>query len=401
MSDTGGQKTAFSESVDDSTQRDRHRYLFTIKVYRIVVQPDKYKPVSLKPVELEVLRLKRALVDVEVRNGQRESKLSAVIEFRGHALTLSRSEGDCNVDEVGRRLGIEYHRRYGKEGLRLIDNIFEGRRVCEYTVADPARFLDFLHLVKNRKGLDVYEGEAETVDFNTRLGVYPRKVIKEFQIQLSDRVYTPLLREVGTWEDPMRARFSEWTRLEQEERLWVRNVPEDIAKLLHEAKISFERIEKLRVALNELISEATGSYAKNWASKLGPDRVDDIGSVEYRFVREPGGFVQGIHVSWLWELETSLSNYLADIIQLHPTPKAKWKLETWVYPRTGGAGIQVGGHWETRELIDRILRFLMSQEMARELREKNAKVKDLGKRILTRIDEELDKFIRGPVSPIG
>jgi len=131
--------------------------LFTITVNKIAVQPDKYKPISLKPIELEVLRLKRALVDLTVSVQQKESRFSAILEYRGRALTLSRSTGDADADKVGNCLGTEFSKRYGKEGLRLLASPNPGR-VCECTISDPSAFLGFLHVVKNRGGVDVYEG---------------------------------------------------------------------------------------------------------------------------------------------------------------------------------------------------------------------------------------------------
>jgi hypothetical protein len=45
--------------------------LFSVRIVKIVLQPDKYKPVSMKPVELEAIQLKRARVGFVIREGQK------------------------------------------------------------------------------------------------------------------------------------------------------------------------------------------------------------------------------------------------------------------------------------------------------------------------------------------
>src|SRR6266705_660264 len=74
---------------------------YSIKIERITLQPDKFKPLSLAPVELEVIRFKRAKVGMLVVKEGEVSKFLAIIEFRGRIMTLTRSEGSCEAFTLG------------------------------------------------------------------------------------------------------------------------------------------------------------------------------------------------------------------------------------------------------------------------------------------------------------
>jgi len=130
---------AFSDK--DWLERDwlpsgKTEYNLSILVKKIAVQPTKYKPVSLDPVELEVLRLKRAVVPLDVREDGREAKVTATIEFRGKALTLSVTQGDCDVGQIAWRLSKFHYSRYGKAGLRILSPPKPGK-LCYCTLDNP------------------------------------------------------------------------------------------------------------------------------------------------------------------------------------------------------------------------------------------------------------------------
>ena len=367
--------------------KKHYRHLFTVEINKITVQPSKYKPVSLKAVELEVLRFKRALVRIAVREGERESRLLAVIEFRGRGLTLSRTEGDCSVEEVGRRLGLEFYKRYNKEGLRLVDDSLDPGKTCEYTVEDPMEFLAFLHLIKNRGTLEVYGQTNESSHINMNPLGLPHREPTEFEIQLADRVYTPLLREIATWEEPIAATFHEWKRLEQEERLRIKKVPKPITDLINQAWILFESKTKLTKIFHSLISTRINSYAP---AIIGLDNAQDMSSIEFRLVGEHGGST-AIYIPWIWQAEEGLRNYVLDIVGTNFPAGTRWHLETWVYPRPSGTGRLVGKTKETEELINKVLSSLMFQEVAQQVRTINKEVKQIGKKLLSLIDAELGK----------
>ncbi len=132
--------------------REKRRDAVTsIRVNAITVQPDRYKPTSLDPVELEHLRAKRAKVRFTVSEGRRTSEFAAILEFRGRTLIVSRKSGSFSASELADWLAMEYENRYGIEGLLILDeDEEEDEEECEGTVRGPQDFLDFLHLVKVR-----------------------------------------------------------------------------------------------------------------------------------------------------------------------------------------------------------------------------------------------------------
>jgi len=138
----------------DYLPHERAEYNVSIYVRKITVQPSKYKPVSLDPVELEVLRLKRAVVSIDVKEDSKESQITAVIEFRGKGLTLSRIKGDCDVGQMAWRLSKYHFSRYGKAGFR-IHSPPNSRELCDCTLENADQFLDFLHLIQTNRSLTI------------------------------------------------------------------------------------------------------------------------------------------------------------------------------------------------------------------------------------------------------
>ena len=146
-------------SDKDWVERDylpvgRSEYSLSIDVKKITVQPSKYKPVTLDPVELEILRLKRALVSMDIKEDSNEAKITAVIEFRGKGLTLSLTEGDCDVGQVAWRLSKFYFLRYARVGVR-IHSPPHARKLCDCTLENPDEFVSFLHLIQTNGVLTI------------------------------------------------------------------------------------------------------------------------------------------------------------------------------------------------------------------------------------------------------
>ncbi len=111
---------------------------------------------SLDPAELEILRLKRAKVDIKVVADLAQSEFLAVLEFRGRTLVLTRKSGTANAGGVAEDLADDYAIRYEKDGLLELDE--EEDAECECTIVDPDDFLDFLHLLKVRGGITYTTG---------------------------------------------------------------------------------------------------------------------------------------------------------------------------------------------------------------------------------------------------
>ncbi len=121
---------------------------YSIKIERITVQPDKFKPVSLAPVELEVIRFKRVKVGLRVVRERKVSKFMAIVEFRGRILILTRSEGLCDAFSLGEIVWNDCERIYGEGFLNFLDANKDGR-ICEYAVLNPDELVGYFHYIHN------------------------------------------------------------------------------------------------------------------------------------------------------------------------------------------------------------------------------------------------------------
>ena len=92
-------------------RKDRPGYLFTIHVVSITVQPDNLKENQPKPWTLEVLGLKRAVIEMSVEKGDVTFGVAGILEFRGDHLTLTGKDSGKMVGDVAVSLGIEYQKR--------------------------------------------------------------------------------------------------------------------------------------------------------------------------------------------------------------------------------------------------------------------------------------------------
>lgn len=209
----------------------------------------------------------------------------------------------------------------------------------------------------------------------------------EIRVELADRVYTPLLKEVSLWKELRGGQFSEWVRLDREQRMWTKMVPREIVDLLTEARSLLESRGKLWTTLNVLIENAIKSVAPDI---FGPDNVREVTNFQFRLLAERGGD-ESLYLLWIWESEKDLSNYLMDIVESRYPPGTKWRLETSATTLPSGVVKLVGGTVETRELLNKVLSYLMYQPQAREFIKTNRKIRELADKLLSQIDAELGK----------
>jgi len=142
----------FVKKFGELVIEDVPMHLFTLKVGKITPQRDDFDP----------SRLKRGITVISVNERSKESSLKAIIQFRGRTLILSMKEGTFSIEDVAKRLSLEYGKKYPKENLKA-DGVFDGGRVHHYTVSDPGHFLDFLHWIREKKGLDIASQQGEHV----------------------------------------------------------------------------------------------------------------------------------------------------------------------------------------------------------------------------------------------
>ena len=121
---------------------------YSIRVTRIGIQPDKYKPLSLSSVELDVIRFKRAKVWISAERNGDLSKFLAIVEFRGKVMILTRSEGLCDAFALSEILWNDCERIYGPGFLEFLDASEDGRR-CECKVFNPDELVGYFHYIHN------------------------------------------------------------------------------------------------------------------------------------------------------------------------------------------------------------------------------------------------------------
>jgi len=137
---------------------------------------DKFQPVeSTSPSEIEALRLKRAMADVYVLDWDgKESLFDAILEYRGRTLILTRTKGEFSAQWVVEGLETDYFKRYAVEDMLLVVTILEHGKVAHATVKNPDEFLQYLHLLKNLRSVDIRNIESrwlKTVSRRPTVGV--------------------------------------------------------------------------------------------------------------------------------------------------------------------------------------------------------------------------------------
>lgn len=151
-------------SPDDSAGEDLPRsVLKRLRVARIEVQPDRYKPIHGSKY-LEVGRFKRARVTFHLTEDSSQSTLTGILDFRGRTFILSRVTGTCSVLEVMEALTDFFYEKYDKVGLEN-GEVGDADTVWECTVVNPNLFLGYLHVIKERKnglGWIGYQSDASS-----------------------------------------------------------------------------------------------------------------------------------------------------------------------------------------------------------------------------------------------
>jgi hypothetical protein len=78
-----------------------------------------------------------------------------------------------------------------------------------------------------------------------------------------------------------------------------------------------------------------------------------------------------------------------DFIESNDPPGTTYSLETWAVSTPSGTVKFVGKTAETRELINRVLSYLMVKQPAREMIQSNHQIRDNADKLLSLIDVEL------------
>jgi hypothetical protein len=120
--------------------------------------------------DLEILRLKRAIITISMAQGAKKSEFKAILEFRGNTLIVTRSDGgELSAEWVVEALETDYSRRYKvNDMLRPID-IRENGKISHSTVEDPEEFLKYLHVIKTLSYIQVNRVESrELKEFRRR-----------------------------------------------------------------------------------------------------------------------------------------------------------------------------------------------------------------------------------------
>lgn len=385
---------------------DHHEYNLTFKVTKIAVQPSKYQPISTKSVELEVLRFKRALASVIVDEDSKQSQLSLVVEFRGQALTLTRTDGECNVEQIAWRLSKYHNSRYGKSGLRIVSTRNNGR-ICDCTLENPDAFLGFLHLIKTAGGLHVHVW-SEPGQFGTQqkesfaLGsdrqsenVYNFPVPGETAQIPSNlvQVYTNIRKTVRAWQDLSYAGFSDWSRLDEDDPLSViqiRKTAPDLATLFDRATSLFDEIWSLRNRVTTLIDDEQERLVQEFRPKF-----DSGSKVNFSFFRitADGGNANTLYLLHAWIRGESLREHAEFAARARYSRMKTWNLEVMVTGQRAGQSVSesVASGEDAVKFGQRVLDYLETQEPARRLRDELKRVPELRGKILPLIERELSK----------
>jgi len=329
--------------------------------------------------------LGKAVRDKSGLTGDGKSLMSDAFSLRNPVIILNdlQSETDRNEQE-----GFMYLFMGAMQGIRNPE-AHEIRDLKDPVIA--LEYLAFASLLLRKleegKALDTKTGPTGKVAPTSRTDTSSKQ--RQLPLELVDRVYTPLIKEVTTWsDDPTRANFSEWKRLNLEERYWVRRIPTQIAKRFEEAETLFEAISQLRLMIQRSITSSINeSFADSWLSKAGFPKEEGLGNVDFRVYLDEDPVV-AIYLSWLWESGKPLQDYIEMIAgRLSTNPKTKPTLRTTIFGKSG-TGKVVAENDETYSAIETILKVLEGQDSAKDLLSKLQRVKELGKEILIAIDEE-------------
>ena len=107
-------------------------------------------------------------MSIDVKEDTKVAQIAAIIEFRGKGLTLSVTDGDCDVGQVAWRVSKFHYSRYRKAGLRILSPP-HAKKLCDCTLDNPEDFVSFLHLIQTNGGLEIQVwDEKSSQDFGNR-----------------------------------------------------------------------------------------------------------------------------------------------------------------------------------------------------------------------------------------
>jgi len=106
----------FAQKCSELCEEDRPVYLFSVEVDSIEPQRD----------DIDPSRLKRGRAKIIVKERSKKSFVTAVVEFRGNTLILSRVNGNCDLREVGSRLTLSIPRNTQRRASKQTESLSAG-----------------------------------------------------------------------------------------------------------------------------------------------------------------------------------------------------------------------------------------------------------------------------------
>jgi len=99
--------------------------------------------------------LKRVKVHMSVEDLD-HSRFLGVIEYRGNAMVITRSDGRFHSAKLAEILTYDFEELYGREGLEIRAEKEDGS-ICECHIFNPDDFLGYLHYTHNCGGIHYRE----------------------------------------------------------------------------------------------------------------------------------------------------------------------------------------------------------------------------------------------------
>ncbi len=381
-------ETTLSDAKPNEAFENKKRSL-TLNVIKVELQHDDFQPIPPDPLSFENIHPKRAIATMVVRDGLKESPVTAILEFRGDALTLTRPKEELvGCETVAHWLQDYYKKRYDREGLRIVGVHDEGR-VVDCTVTDPEHFFRFLHLIKTRP-LEVVTEIPESIPVSKDKFEFSGSFrINPLSLQLTEQVYIPLLNEATSWSDPNTANFRAWTELQKTAPHLLRLVRTEISSIFDDADQVFRRIHALTLSLSGLLTKASFHARESLGltvSHPGP------GFVFFRILIGDA-VLETIYLQRLWLSGKTLHQFAKDLVA-ERYPGIEWTLD-----------LQIDGY---TELVDfnKVLQFagsaqsfLRQEPDALEIQKKYEELRELGRRARIRINGEFSEMVRPDYRP--
>lgn len=205
-----------------------------------------------------------------------------------------------------------------------------------------------------------------------------RNQVARAQRELALKIYTPVRKEILSWLEFGNPSFIEWERVNMDKPYWAKRVPEEIADLLWYGKNLSQKVGSLNLEFWDLFTRV--SFQARERIGLSQNRPGP-GLVSFRVFSRDN--LLGTHnVKNLWFAGKTLREYVQDFIDEH-FPDVEWEVDLQV------DGFTVGDTLRAYQFSDEALALLEKEPRAIELRTAVEKLRNLGKDILERIDEEL------------